>query len=177
MLQVAEESKRLSDPLQRAQEELRSLQNDLRDADKDRQSLRYAKARLKVRVLRPRNRSRQLARCCPRPPLQTLRTQTEEVQRAHALLEAQYAEAQLERDALYSRFEETVYAAQARRPRCTPRLWRSCRHCCCSFAPARVHPQARAEAKNEVLERKLAEAEAEFVTKKTQIEEVRRGGG
>ena len=49
MLQVAEESKRLSDPLQRAQEELRALQSDLRDADKDRQSLRYAKTRLKVR--------------------------------------------------------------------------------------------------------------------------------
>jgi growth arrest-specific protein 8 len=50
MLEIAEENKKLSDPLQRATEELKSLQNDLRDADKDRQSLRYAKTRLLVRV-------------------------------------------------------------------------------------------------------------------------------
>ena len=79
------------------------------------------------------------------PLVQTLRSQTDDVQRAHAELEAKYAAAQAERDALYSRFEELVMAAQA-----------------------------RAEARNEILERKLAEAEAEFVTKKTQIEEVRR---
>jgi cell shape-determining protein MreC len=48
MLEIAEENKKLSDPLQRAQEELKSLQSDLRDADKDRQSLRYAKTRLTV---------------------------------------------------------------------------------------------------------------------------------
>ncbi len=48
MLEIAEENKKLSDPLQRATEELKSLQNDLRDADKDRQSLRYAKTRLLV---------------------------------------------------------------------------------------------------------------------------------
>lgn len=46
MMEIAEENKRLSDPLQRAQAELESLRVDLKDYSKDSQSLLYARSRL-----------------------------------------------------------------------------------------------------------------------------------
>ena len=52
MAEIAEENRRLADPLQRATAELNSLQADLRDLDKDRDSLRNARARLQVRGCR-----------------------------------------------------------------------------------------------------------------------------
>jgi hypothetical protein len=91
MLEIAEENKRLSDPLARAQAELASLQSDLKDADKDRQSLAYARIRLT-----------------------SLRKQVVQLQEAHVQLEGSYAQTQRERDELYSKFSATVGAAQAR---------------------------------------------------------------
>jgi len=48
MAEIGEENRRLASPLQRATTELNSLQADLRDLSKDRESLRNARARLKV---------------------------------------------------------------------------------------------------------------------------------
>jgi hypothetical protein len=65
------------------------------------------------------------------------------VEAAHVELEARYGEVERERDELYAKFEATVRAAQA-----------------------------RSEAKNEILAKRLAEAEHEFTTKRVQIQEV-----
>lgn len=91
MLEIAEENKRLSDPLARAQAELASLQSDLKDADKDKQSLAYARTRLL-----------------------SLRKQVAQLQETHAELEISYARTEKERDDLYSKFSATVLAAQER---------------------------------------------------------------
>ncbi len=91
MLEIAEENKRLSDPLQRATAELHSLQADLKDAEKDRQSLAYARTRLRA-----------------------VRAQLGALEAAHAELERRYATVEAERDELYGKFEGTVRAAQAR---------------------------------------------------------------
>jgi growth arrest-specific protein 8 len=91
MLEIAEENKRLSDPLQRATSELHSLHADLKDADKDRQSLVYTRTRLR-----------------------SLRAQLAALEGAHAELERRYATVEAERDELYAKFEGTVRAAAAR---------------------------------------------------------------
>lgn len=91
MLEIAEENKRLSDPLQKATVELHSLQNDLKDAEKDRQSLTYAKTRLR-----------------------SVRAQLAALENSHAELERRYAQVETERDELYTKFEGTVRAAQHR---------------------------------------------------------------
>lgn len=90
MMEIAEENKRLSDPLQRAQAELESLKVDLKDATKDKQSLIYARARIKVL----------------KANLTAMRQRQQE-------LETGYETTQQERDELYSRFETMVRAAQA----------------------------------------------------------------
>ncbi len=120
MLEIAEENKRLSDPLQRATQELHSLQADLKDADKDRQSLAYAKNRLR-----------------------SLRAQLAALEGSHAELERRYATVEAERDELYDKFEATVRAAQA-----------------------------RSEARNEALEKRLGEAEAEYGARRVQVDAV-----
>ena len=91
MVEIAEENKRLSGPLQRATAELHSLQSDLKDTDKDKQSLEYAKTRLR-----------------------TLRAQLQQLERQYAELERRYSEVEAERDELYAKFEATVRAAQAK---------------------------------------------------------------
>lgn len=65
------------------------------------------------------------------------------MEKDHADLEGRYAEAEKERQELYQRFEAMVSAART-----------------------------RAEAKNEVLERRLLEVENEYLVKKSQVSEV-----
>lgn len=120
MLEIAEENKRLSDPLAKATAELASLQADLKDADKDRQSLAYARSRFKA-----------------------LQSQIASLEGAHTSLEQRYAEVEAERDELYAKFEATVRMVKE-----------------------------RSEAKNEVLEKRLSEAEAEFASKRAMIDDV-----
>ena len=91
MLEIAEENKRLSGPLQRATAELHSLQSDLKDTDKDKQSLEYARTRLR-----------------------SLRAQLAALEAQYAGVERDYATVEAERDELYAKFEATVRAAQAR---------------------------------------------------------------
>lgn len=50
MVDIAEENKRLADPLTVATAEVQSLKADLRDSEKDRLALKNAKARTKVNV-------------------------------------------------------------------------------------------------------------------------------
>ena len=120
MLEIAEENKRLSDPLQKATVELHSLQNDLKDAEKDRQSLQYAKTRLR-----------------------NVRAQLAALENTHAELERKYAQVEAERDELYNKFEGTVRAAQH-----------------------------RSESRNEALEKRLGEAEAEYTARRMQVNAV-----
>lgn len=75
--------------------------------------------------------------------LTSLRGQLAALERGHAELEVRYDAAERERNELYDKFEGMVNAARM-----------------------------RAEAKNEVLEKRLAEAESEYVTRRAQIEEV-----
>jgi hypothetical protein len=91
VLEMAEENKRLSEPLQRAMAERAQLQADLRDAARDKASLAYARTRLRE-----------------------MRGELAEVARAQGALEARYSEVAAERDALYERFEATVLAAAER---------------------------------------------------------------
>jgi len=96
------------------------LNAELKDAEKDRLSLRYAKSRLGA-----------------------LRATLTGLERSHGDLERKYAEAETEREELYTRFEGMVHAART-----------------------------RADAKNEVLEKRLAEAETEYLTRRAQVQEV-----
>lgn len=48
MREIAEQNTRLKDPLERATKDLKELHEELKDAEKDKQSLRYAKGRLAV---------------------------------------------------------------------------------------------------------------------------------
>jgi len=96
------------------------LNAELKDADKDRLSLRYAKSRVVA-----------------------LRAQLAGLERGHAELEARYAATEREREELYTKFQSVVAATRA-----------------------------RSEAKNEVLEKRLAEAEAEYGMRRLQVQEV-----
>jgi chromosome segregation ATPase len=75
--------------------------------------------------------------------LQSLRSQLATLEKEHAELEGKYSEAEKERNELYEKFEAMVGAARS-----------------------------RAEARNDVLEKKLAEVEHEYVVKKSQVQEV-----
>lgn len=48
MREIADQNARLKQPLEEATKDLATLQEELKDSEKDRQSLRYAKARLSV---------------------------------------------------------------------------------------------------------------------------------
>jgi growth arrest-specific protein 8 len=50
MREIAEQNTRLKDPLERATKDLAELHEELKDAEKDKQSLRYAKGRLAVSI-------------------------------------------------------------------------------------------------------------------------------
>jgi hypothetical protein len=85
MREIAEQNTRLKDPLERATKDLAELHGELKDAEKDRQSLRYAKGRLA-----------------------SLRGQLAALEREQGDLEVRYAEAERERDELYDKFEAMV---------------------------------------------------------------------
>jgi len=91
MREIAEQNTRLKDPLERATKDLAELHGELKDAEKDRQSLRYAKGRLA-----------------------SLRGQLAALEREQGDLEVRYAEAERERDELYDKFEAMVRAGRRR---------------------------------------------------------------
>jgi hypothetical protein len=91
VLEIAEENKRLSEPLRQALQERAVLVADLKDASRDASSLQLARNRLAG-----------------------LRTSFAELTRGHALLEDRFSAVTRERDTLYERFETTVRAAAAR---------------------------------------------------------------
>lgn len=86
-IDIAQENKNLSEPLAVATEEVAGLRADLRDAEKDRMSLRNARARL-----------------------QALDREIQTLAGKQAELEAEYAAVEGERDSLYKEFESTVAA-------------------------------------------------------------------
>lgn len=120
MREISDQNEKLKEPLEAATSDLAKLQEELKDAEKDRQSLKYAKARLA-----------------------SLRSQIATLEKSHVVLERDYAAAERERDDLYAKFATMVHTARV-----------------------------RSEAKNEVLERRLAEAEHDFLSRKAQVQEV-----
>lgn len=91
MREIADQNTKLKDPLEAATRDLATLQAELKDADKDRQSLKYAKARLA-----------------------SLRAQIASLEKAHVALEKDYAAAERDRDELYDKFSAMVEAARTR---------------------------------------------------------------
>jgi hypothetical protein len=91
VLEIAEENKRLSEPLRVALQERAELVADLKDASRDASALAHSRERLGA-----------------------LRASLTTMKAKHADLEARFAAAAAERDALYDRFETTVRAAAAR---------------------------------------------------------------
>lgn len=89
MMKIAQENKQLSEPLKSAVKKVESLQNDLKDAEKDKMSLKNAKARLRV-----------------------MDRQIGALEGEHKQLEAKYDEVERDRDDLYTNFEGTVKAVQ-----------------------------------------------------------------
>ena len=89
MMKIAQENKQLSEPLKSAVKKVESLQNDLKDAEKDKMSLKNAKARLRV-----------------------MQGQISELEREHKGLERKYDEVEAERNELYENFEGTVREVQ-----------------------------------------------------------------
>jgi chromosome segregation ATPase len=90
MMEIAEENKRLSEPLARTQLELVSLKADLKDLDKDRLSLRYARGRLRA-----------------------MRDELTAADQRHAAMEADYAQLAREREQLQEKFTATVQLAHS----------------------------------------------------------------
>jgi hypothetical protein len=91
VLAIAEENKKLSEPLQQALSERAQLSAELKDSERDRASLAYARTRLAE-----------------------LRGGLGSLQGAQADLEARYAAVAGERDDLYGKFEATVRALAER---------------------------------------------------------------
>ena len=89
MMKIAQENKQLSEPLKSAVQKVESLQNDLKDAEKDKMSLKNAKARLRV-----------------------MQRTIAALEREHKQLEHKFDEVEAERDELYDNFEGTVRAVQ-----------------------------------------------------------------
>ena len=87
VLEIAEENKKLSEPLQQALSERAKLLAELKDAARDKASLAYARTRLGE-----------------------LRTNLASLQSSQTDLEARYAATSAERDDLYNKFEATVRA-------------------------------------------------------------------
>eukprot|EP00743_Colponemidia_sp_Colp-15_P002696 GILK01002921.1.p1 GENE.GILK01002921.1~~GILK01002921.1.p1 ORF type:complete len:476 (-),score=159.29 GILK01002921.1:60-1487(-) len=86
MFDIAQENKRLSEPLHKAEQERKQLQAHLANYKKDKMSLKNARARMLVLDDR----------------LQSLKAE-------HAMLEQKYKKVQEERDELYSRFETSIH--------------------------------------------------------------------
>jgi hypothetical protein len=91
MVDISRENGRLANPLTAAAAEVAGLRSDLRDADKDRLTLRNARSRLK-----------------------RVHTELTSIRRRKREMERGYGELEAERDGLYDGFEETVRAVQGR---------------------------------------------------------------
>jgi len=91
MHDISQENKRLLEPLTQACDEVAELKHELKDSEKDRLSLRNAKARLKL-----------------------LEQQHVELQRVHQLMEDEYKLVETERNQLYDSFEHTIKSIQRR---------------------------------------------------------------
>jgi hypothetical protein len=89
MFEIAQENRRLSEPLERALKEVDQLRHELSNYQKDKLSLQNAKARLVVQD----------------DLLKSLRWE-------HEVLEQKFAQVQTERDTLYERFEGAIYDVQ-----------------------------------------------------------------
>mmetsp|Transcript_34733 Transcript_34733/g.79236 ORF Transcript_34733/g.79236 Transcript_34733/m.79236 type:complete len:481 (+) Transcript_34733:120-1562(+) len=89
MFEIAQENKRLSEPLTRALKEVEQLRHELANYDKDKMSLANTKARLSV-----------------------LEEQNRQLQWEHEVLQQRFTMVHKERDELYDKFESTIYDVQ-----------------------------------------------------------------
>mmetsp|Transcript_67360 Transcript_67360/g.140347 ORF Transcript_67360/g.140347 Transcript_67360/m.140347 type:complete len:557 (-) Transcript_67360:135-1805(-) len=89
MFEIAQENKRLSEPLTRALKEVELLRHELSNYDKDKLSLQNTKARLLV-----------------------LEAEKKQLQWEHEVLQQRFAMVQKERDELFEKFETTIYDVQ-----------------------------------------------------------------
>lgn len=119
-MDIAQENKKLTEPLALATAEVAALRADLRDAEKDRMSLANAKARL-----------------------QTLEKDIRMLAEEHERLSGMYSDMERERAALYERFEETIEAVKK-----------------------------RSDFRNLLLEKKLADLQADYEARQTTLSEV-----
>eukprot|EP00668_Euglena_longa_P014173 GGOE01018149.1.p1 GENE.GGOE01018149.1~~GGOE01018149.1.p1 ORF type:complete len:459 (+),score=236.31 GGOE01018149.1:82-1458(+) len=83
MFEIAQENKRLNEPLQKANKEVETLRHELANYEKDKMSLKNTRARLKV-----------------------LENQHKQLQESHQELEETYARVEAERDELQGTYEE-----------------------------------------------------------------------
>jgi len=91
MFEIAQENKKLSEPLTRALKEVEKLRHELANYQKDKMSLQNAKSRLHV-----------------------LETQLRDLTWEHEVLEQRSHHIEKERDELYEKFEATIYDVQQR---------------------------------------------------------------
>eukprot|EP01028_Stygiella_incarcerata_P013570 TRINITY_DN82795_c0_g1_i1.p1 TRINITY_DN82795_c0_g1~~TRINITY_DN82795_c0_g1_i1.p1 ORF type:complete len:449 (-),score=145.03 TRINITY_DN82795_c0_g1_i1:201-1547(-) len=91
MFEIAQENKRLSEPLTKALGEVEKLRADLANYQKDKMSLRNAKSRLKV-----------------------LESQIKSVTWEHEVLQQRFSKVETERDELYEKFERALQDVQQR---------------------------------------------------------------
>merc|ERR1712216_168736 len=89
MFEIAQENKKLSEPLTRALKEVEKLRHELANYQKDKMSLQNAKSRLHV-----------------------LETQLRDLTWEHEGLEQRFHHVEKERDELYEKFESTIYDVQ-----------------------------------------------------------------
>jgi len=89
MFEIAQENKKLSEPLTRALKEVEKLRHELANYQKDKMSLQNAKSRLHV-----------------------LETQLRDLTWEHEVLEQRFHHIEKERDELYEKFESTIYDVQ-----------------------------------------------------------------
>mmetsp|Transcript_25394 Transcript_25394/g.65624 ORF Transcript_25394/g.65624 Transcript_25394/m.65624 type:complete len:475 (+) Transcript_25394:23-1447(+) len=89
MFEIAQENKKLSEPLTRALKEVEKLRHELANYQKDKMSLQNAKSRLHV-----------------------LETQLRDLTWEHEVLEQRFSAVEKERDELYEHFENTIYEVQ-----------------------------------------------------------------
>jgi len=91
MMDISQENKRLKDPLAVAVKEVEHLKHELKDSEKDRLSLRNAKARLVL-----------------------LDQQLKGLKMEHAQMQEQHEKVEMERNQVYDSFEHTVRSVQRR---------------------------------------------------------------
>jgi len=89
MYEIAQENKKLSEPLTRALKEVDKLRHELANYQKDKMSLQNAKSRLHV-----------------------LETQLRDLSWEHEVLEQRHHHTEKERDELYEKFESAIYEVQ-----------------------------------------------------------------